>query len=68
MERECVKLLEKLIRLCPSNEGLGGHAPLSAFYQVAWEAKRLLDKQLTPEQQLLKSYINQLSPDRKEKP
>lgn len=42
---EMLAVLEKLSRLCPSAEGLGGHAPLSAFYQVAWEARRLITKQ-----------------------
>ena len=42
---EMLEILKKLSRLCPSAEGLGGHAPLSAFHQVAWEARRLITKQ-----------------------
>ncbi len=42
---EMLEILKKLSRLCPSAEGLGGHAPLSAFYQVAWEARRLITQQ-----------------------
>ena len=57
-----LSVLKKLVRLCPSSEGLGGHAPLGAFYQVAWEAQQLIStrlKRLTPEQQLLESYFDQ---------
>jgi hypothetical protein len=55
-------ILKKLSQLCPSNEGLGGHAPLAAFYQIAWEARHFINmrnSQLTTEQQLLESYLDQ---------
>lgn len=41
---DLLAIFKRLVRLCPSKEGLGGHAPLSAFYQIAWEAKRVVDK------------------------
>lgn len=37
-----VGILQKLSSLAPSNEGLGGHAPLSAFIQLASEARKVL--------------------------
>lgn len=35
-------VLAKLSRLAPSNEGLGGHAPIEAFLTLAIEARRAL--------------------------
>ena len=35
-------LLEELGRLCPDESGLGGHAPLAAFYNVAHKARAAL--------------------------
>ena len=39
---ELVSIVEKLSRLTPSSEGLGGHAPLSAFIQLASDARKAL--------------------------
>lgn len=39
---ELVNILQKLSRLAPSSEGLGGHAPLSAFLQLASDARKAL--------------------------
>lgn len=40
---ELVRILQKLSSLAPSSEGLGGHAPLSAFIQLASEARKVLN-------------------------
>jgi tetrahydromethanopterin S-methyltransferase subunit B len=34
--------LERFTSLCPSNDGLGGHAPMSAFYTAAALARPLI--------------------------
>jgi hypothetical protein len=60
VENELRALLYKLSNLCPSDEGLGGRAPLGAFYQVAWEARQFFKKYRTPEQRLTDSYMAQL--------
>lgn len=39
---ELVSILQKLSSLAPSSEGLGGHAPLSAFIQLASDARKAL--------------------------
>lgn len=41
---ELLALAHKLSSLAPSNEGLGGHAPLSAFLAIAQEARSIIAK------------------------
>ena len=35
-------ILERLSTMCPSNEGLGGHAPMPAFFELARQARAAL--------------------------
>jgi hypothetical protein len=41
---ELLEVLKKLSRLAPSNEGLGGRAPLDAFLMLAHEARAAIAK------------------------
>lgn len=39
---EMAEALRKLVLLCPSPEGLGGHAPIGAFIQLGEAARAIL--------------------------
>ena len=41
---DMLALLERLVLLCPSDEGLGGHAPIQAFINLGREASKLITK------------------------
>jgi hypothetical protein len=42
--QELLDITKKLSQMCPSNEGLGGHAPLSAFFALAEDARSAIDR------------------------
>jgi len=44
---DMLALLERLVLLCPSDEGLGGHAPIQAFISLGREASKLITKVTT---------------------
>lgn len=48
MNKELLEKIEtflvSLSNLCPSNEGLGGHAPIQAFIMKGQEARELLNE------------------------
>jgi hypothetical protein len=37
-----LEIVTKLIRFCPSSEGLGGHAPIGAFMELGQEARAMV--------------------------
>lgn len=41
---ELLEIATRLSRLCPSNEGLGGHAPIGAFIQLGEAARAAIAK------------------------
>ena len=44
MHDELVDISKRLASLCPSEEGLGGHAPIGAFVQLGSRARAVLAK------------------------
>lgn len=43
-ERALEDICRRLSLLCPSSEGLGGHAPVAAFIELGMAARATLDK------------------------
>ena len=44
---EMLAALQSFVALCPSDEGLGGHAPIGAFFVVANQARAAIKKATT---------------------
>jgi len=49
LNEKITDLLVKLSRLCPSGEGLGGHAHLQAFLNLGNEARKILEEVEKPD-------------------
>lgn len=41
---QLLEVCRSLSRLAPSNEGLGGHAPLEAFFEIAQRARPIVHR------------------------
>jgi len=41
---EMLEILKRLSSMCPSNEGLGGHAPIEAFFIIGNRARAAIAK------------------------